>query len=136
MCLSDKHDWYPKNANRKRVGYKVYSPKNEDGTYGYMFGYLKPRKWYNAQELAEANPQEGLTGEGFHIIKASQLKKAIKEVKDSEGCDILCKVEYRGVKYSGEQYDMECVVATDMRIVCEVVDKNGRIRKQRQKVKA
>lgn len=129
MCLSGKHNYHSKYASRKRVGYKFYVQKNSrTGEYSFCFGAFSPRKWY------EATKQLGFLDStwGFHIIKASELKRAIKVAK-ARGW-ILVKVEYSDVMYHGNQYTCECVVAKKMKIGRMIVTKQGRVLKARKKV--
>lgn len=137
MCLTGKYGFHSTTSKVKKIGYKLYNEKSPEGTYSYIYGEYKPRKWYHAADPAKATEEEPDDSEcykgdiGFHIIKSSEYANAVAYAK--EYGYVLCRVEYKDVNYSGWQFDMDCVVADRMRIVCEVVTAEGKVRKYKPK---
>lgn len=131
MCLNNITDINSNRPNRVRKGYKLYYSNDKDG-YKFIVGTpIKARIWHNAE-----NPYPNLylnkmmhPEYGFHIIRsdAQSLKSIINKAREKH-C-ILCEVEYSMPLRYGTQYGLECVTAEKMKVVRQVVDKNGRIRK-------
>lgn len=116
MCLSNRKKYERTDMNNTHIGYKLYNSYTGSG-FHYMYGDYKPGVLHKASNLAYP----------FHIIKKSELKKALQTAKNWS-C-YLVEVEYSEVKETGTQYSLDCVTAMNMRITKQLTTPLGELLK-------